>query len=126
MARLIVNAVSAESAGSNIAGEVQLYVSVSRADDGKPVTGLTKDNFRLASSVGLAIDTTIASCSESNWEPADNEPSGCYQLGIKRSDSQKWGQGLTYQFGVQARTLNGKVVVDCGQTAADLKVLFEP
>jgi hypothetical protein len=49
MSRLIVNAVSGEFVSSDSIGEVALFVSVSRASNGKSVTGLTKDNFRILS-----------------------------------------------------------------------------
>lgn len=127
MARLIVNAVAAEVVGSDVVGDVVIYVSVSRADDGSPVTGLTKDNFRLASSVGFAIDTVVSQVNESKWEPEDKEPSGCYELWIARTDKanlvQKWSKGEYYQFGVQVRTFKITSVVDCGQTVVNVQSL---
>jgi len=127
MGRFIVDAVAAETAGSDVVGDVLIYVSVSNADDGKPVTGLTADNFRLSSSIGLAIDTKITLCTESKWEPADIDPSGCYELWITRTDKpnqiQKWGKGEYYQFGVQARTFQGKLPVSFGQTVVDVQSL---
>jgi hypothetical protein len=127
MSRLIVSAVAAESTSADVVGDVLIYVSVSRADDGKPVTGLSIGNFRLASSIGLVIDTVITLCTESKWEPGDSEAAGCYELWISRTDKpdqiQKWGKGEYYQFGVQARTFQGKSPVDFGQTVVNVQSL---
>jgi hypothetical protein len=46
MARLVVSGVSAESAFL-ASSNSSLYVSVSRASNGKPVTGLSEKNFRV-------------------------------------------------------------------------------
>src|SRR5215475_718343 len=46
MARLILSAVSAEIVSGATGGAANLYVSVSQATNGKPVTGLTETNFR--------------------------------------------------------------------------------
>jgi len=53
MARFIVEAVSSEYQG-DVLETLPIGVSVSRADDGAPVTGLTADNFRItAAAAGL-------------------------------------------------------------------------
>jgi hypothetical protein len=118
MARLVVSAVSRESKGDT-KNQLLIFVSVSRADDGSPVTGLDASNFRITSNVSLVVDPVVSSAHEGKWEPGDSEPSGCYAIGIFRSDG--WGPGQNYTFGVQARTFAGKgrgrTVVDQGQTA---------
>lgn len=122
MARLLVSAVTRESAGSDTVHQLLIFVSVSRADDGSPVTGLDKSNFRITSSISLAADPTVTSVHEAKWEPADAEPSGCYSINIGRSEG--WGKGQTYVFGVQARTFNKggprAGVADQGQAAVSV------
>jgi len=123
MSRLIVEAVSAESTTSDSIGEVVIFVSVARASNGKPVTGLTKDNFRL---VGRGLDIDVDSCGESKWRSSGSEFSGCYMLLVSQAVKPSvWIKGDFFQFGVQVRTFKGKkkTVVDCGQTAIDLESL---
>jgi hypothetical protein len=120
MPRLIVNAVSGEFVGADSVGEVELFVSVSRASDGKSVTGLTKDNFRI---LAFGFDLTIDTATESKWS-SSTDSSGCYRLAIRQTDlPSKWIKGEFFQFGLQARTLKGKTVVDVGQTVIDLESL---
>jgi|RhiMethySRZTD1v2_1073278.scaffolds.fasta_scaffold09804_5 hypothetical protein len=127
MARLIVNAVSNETRSSDLVNHLVLYVSVSHAKDGKPVTGLTDANFRVASSVGSVIQAVVQSAYEGRWEPDDQEPAGCYRLSVFRDPTSplgSWRQGECYAFGVQVRTFRevGKgrrkhaVPADHGQT----------
>src|SRR4030095_11863169 len=106
MARLIVNAVSNETRSSDLVNHLVLYVSVSHAKDGKPVTGLTDANFRVASSVGSVIQAVVQSAYEGRWEPDDQEPAGCYRLSVFRDPTSpfgSWRQGEFYAFGVQVR-----------------------
>ena len=121
MARLLVEAVTRESTG-DAWHRLLIYVSVSRADDGSPVTGLTKRNFRITSNISLVVDPQVWSVHETAWEPGDKEPSGCYTIDIHRTDG--WGPGQNYTLGVQARTFDGKGrdadVVDQGQTAVSV------
>ncbi len=121
MARLLVSAVTRESTGDTW-HRLLIYVSVSRADDGTPVTGLTKENFRITSNISIVVDPTVMAAHETKWEPGDAEPSGCYSVDIGRPDG--WGKGQTYTFGVQVRTFKGKTaragVLDQGQTAVSV------
>jgi hypothetical protein len=127
MARLIVNAVSNETRSSDLVNHLVLYVSVSHAKDGKPVTGLSDANFRVASSVGSVIQAVVQGAYEGRWEPDDQEPAGCYRLSVFRDPTSpfgSWRQGEFYAFGVQVRTFRevGKgrrkhrVPADHGQT----------
>ncbi|MEZ4415785.1 MAG: hypothetical protein R3E10_08515 [Gemmatimonadota bacterium] len=121
MARLIVSAVSRESTGDSW-HRLLLYASVSRADDGSPVTGLTKANFRITSNISLVVDPAVWSVHETMWEPGDAIPSGCYLLDIGRTEG--WGAGHNYTFGIQVRTFDGSgrgaQVVDQGQAAVSV------
>src|SRR5262249_11697536 len=119
MSRLVVNAVSGEFVSVDSIGEVELFVSVSRASNGKSVTGLTKDNFRIRA---FGPDVTINRATESKWQ-SSGELSGCYSLAIRQTDGTKWIKGEFTQFGLQARTFKGKRVVDLGQTVIDLESL---
>lgn len=124
MARLIVEAVTNESTGSDTVSHLLLFVSVSRADDGRPVTGLTKDNFRISSSIGLVIDPTLSSTlSEAKWEPGDSELSGCYRMSVLRGGGEKWTKGQLYAFGLQVRVNEGGSPVHFGQTVVSVTSL---
>lgn len=121
MARLVVAAVNAEWTSGDIFDIVLIAVSVSRADDGTPVTGLTRDNFRVASTVGTALDATVHQVDERKWEPDDAEPSGCYSLMIRLQGGHT--PGARYVYGVQARTFAEGAppdVTDEGQTIIEL------
>ena len=122
MARLIVEARTAEWTSGDVVFRLLLAASVSRESDGKPVTGLKTENFRVAASIGTIRDFNVVSAHEWMWEPADNEPSGCYALDLMLSPTEKFGKGTRYVFGVQARTFTGTPprVVDRGQTIVEL------
>jgi len=120
MARFVVHAVSAESVNSDSVGDLLIYVSVSRADNGKPVTGLTKDNFR---STGSGLTLSIVTSLESKWGPAGTELAGCYELSVRNMDASAWIKGEYYSLGVQVRTFNRKKVVGCGQTVVNVQSL---
>ena len=118
MPRLIVNAVSAETVNVDSVGAIAMWVSVSRADNGKPITGLSEKNFR----VGTAgIDLTIVTCAEVKY--ASNDLSGCYQLNVRQADASPWFKGEYYQFVVQARVFKGKALTSSGQTAVNIQSL---
>lgn len=118
MARLIVSAVSNESHSVDVVGRLLVFVSVSRASDGQPVTGLGLDNFRIASSLGSVLDPRLALVSEVEWEPASQEPSGCYRLSIERGRlaageselSGAWLKGESYAFGIQVRVFETHLI----------------
>ena len=119
MPRLIVNAVSAEMVSIDSVGDINIYVSVSRADNGKPVTGLTKDNFRITSP---GFDLMVKSSGESNFSPG--EPSGCYSLDIAQTPGpSSWIKGEYFHFGVEARVFKRKTVVSRGQTVVNIQSL---
>jgi hypothetical protein len=121
MARLIVEAVNAEWTSGDIFDIVLIAVSVSRADDGTPVTGLTRDNFRVASTIGTALDATVHQVDERRWEPDDAEPAGCYSLMVRLQGG--YTPGTRYVYGVQARTFGAggpPDAVDEGQTIIEL------
>lgn len=108
MARLIVDAVSGESKFGDLVLQLKLFVSVSRADDGASVTGLTTNNFRICSPIGGGFEMKLLSGYEAQWEPTDVEPAGCYALSItyrweKGGLPIEWHKGEFYPFGIQAR-----------------------
>jgi hypothetical protein len=104
MARLLVEAVSSEGGFLDDPWAVGVGVSVSRADDGTPVTGLTKENFRVASTEGWVDWAEYVN--EMKWEPTDAEPSGCYGVGIYKKPPQGLTLGNRYVFGIQVRTFS--------------------
>lgn len=133
MARLIVEAVTDEKHDMKL-GFLKLIVSVSRADDGKPVTGLTKTNFRITN---LGIEPTATPdvvgsdytvlVGERKWDPGDNESSGVYDMSVsidfgKFLIAGEFMPGENFSFGIQARTFAAKpgtfisAPVDFGQT----------
>jgi hypothetical protein len=123
MARLLVQAVTGEWTSGDMVYTLLVDVSVSRADNGSPVTGLVASNFRVASSIGLVEDFKVASVSEWNWEPGGLEPAGCYELDIVLSPTAKFEKGGDYEFGIQARTFDNHRppnVIDQGQTIIEL------
>ncbi|HVR99388.1 MAG TPA: hypothetical protein VMW27_22390 [Thermoanaerobaculia bacterium] len=121
MARLIVKAVPNETTGSDLVFNLQVYVSVSRADDGRPVTSLTKENFRISSSIGGVLDPKPSAVHERHWEPGDTELSGCYSLSISRgSAGEKWFKGEYYAFGIQVTVNERNVPVHFGQTVVSV------
>jgi len=109
MGRLIVEAVSAESRFLDVAGRLVLFVSVSREEDGAPVSGLKDQHFRIAAPAGSVFGVRLESVEEARWEGQQPEPAGCYSLSIafqpeaKASDSREWIEGEFYTFAVQAR-----------------------
>ena len=146
MAKLLVEARTAEWTSGDVVREVLVGVSVSRADDGTPVTGLGAGNFRVAAQFGTLSDFAIDQVSEWKWEPSDLEPAGCYQLSIGWSvfadglvlrnppptpppaSGSKFAPGWRYVFGVQARTFDQHTpprVVDQGQTIVEVISLGE-
>ena len=119
MKKLLVEAVANEFRSVDVVGDILVYVSVSRADTGEPVTGLVKENFRICSSIGLAIDPVLVQVSESNWEPDDVDPAGCYSIWIYRGQGDKWSKGEFYDFGIQVRWTEKKKVKKSGKTRTE-------
>ena len=128
MARLLVDAVSHEtSADTHFA--IETFVSVSRADTGMSVTGLTKDNFRVTFFIGGSVDPTLT-VSETKWEPDDVELAGCYHLTVFFPDTVDWvNVGQRWPLGIQVRTFGrlggGNEPGDFGQTVLYLQSLGE-
>jgi hypothetical protein len=143
VARLLVEACTAELTTADVVRELLVGVSVSRVHDGTPVTGLGTENFRVAAQLGDLSDFAIDDVSEWEWEPGDAEPSGCYQLSIgwrpfadvhvigqpsAPPSGMKLATGWRYVFGIQARTFDNHRpprVVDQGQTIVELISLGE-
>jgi|SRR4030095_2777717 hypothetical protein len=128
MARLIVEAGSAESTSGDVVSSLSVGVSVSHASDGKAVTGLKAENFRVASHIGVLKDKDfkVGLVSEWKWEPADVQPAGCYDIEIHMTGGVKFFKGARYIFGIQARTFSKRSrqgprkVIDQGQTIIEL------
>ena len=123
MARLLIEARTAEWTSGDVAYTLLIGVSVSRADDGTSVTGLTKENFRVASHIGLVKDFKVGAVYEWNWEPNDVQAAGCYQVEVIMTPAEEFSKGARYVFGIQVRTLGvGKPpkVIDTGQTMVEL------
>jgi hypothetical protein len=140
MMRLVVEARPAEwTSGDDVPRELLVGVSVSRVDDGSPVTGLSVGNFRVAAQFGDLSDFAVDEVREWRWEPGDAEPVGCYQLSIgwrPFADLQVAGhpstsppsgfplmKGWRYVLGIQVRTFDNHSpprVVDQGQTIVDV------
>ena len=118
MARLIVSISSGEEIASDTLNALELFVSVSRATNGKPVTGLTKDNFNVAS-----YEDVVFSCAELKWQPGNTEPSGCYAFQLSHAPSSPFFKGEYYSIGIQARTFKGKKAVDFGQAIITVQSL---
>ncbi len=108
MARLIVDAVSRIFSGDD--NQLELLVSVSRADTGWAVTGLTSPNFQLSHRLGANLKLEIRMVEEARWETSDTTPSGCYYLltQVTREDGRRmeaWevNQVLEHSFGLRVR-----------------------
>jgi hypothetical protein len=95
MARLVLEARTAEWTSGDVVRELLVGVSVSRADDGTPVSGLAAENFRVAAQFGDFSDFAVDEVREWEWEPGDAERAGCYQLAIGWATLCRhlWGQG---------------------------------
>jgi hypothetical protein len=123
MARLIVEATPGREQATLTEGEMiwslQVAVSVSRADDGSPVTGLAQESFRVSFMGGNAQDVALmGEFKEHEWEPQDVEGSGLYLLSLTPQGDITAYAGHRFTFCVQARTFQGGQVVDQGQGLA--------
>ncbi len=132
MARLIVEAVSNEKHDGTL-GLLKVCVSVSRADDGQPVTGLRGNNFRITNlgsesenppNVGSEDYEVLVE--ERKWDPGDTEPSGVYDL-VVNANIGHFGIGKSFQkgeifaFGIQVREFfRGRDITNFGQTVVSL------
>ena len=127
MPRLIVEAVSGESRFTDIAYQLELFVSITDAISGLPIAGLQREHFRLCSPNGKVFDAVIGTCTEAPWIGSSGERSGCYALGITiaRDDKQKieWIEGEYYPFGVQAFYADESSAVHYGQCVVRVQSL---
>jgi hypothetical protein len=128
MSRLIVEAVSGESKFIDIVFHLELFVSVSDAKTGAPVSGLAPDHFRLCSPSGKLFDTLISAGIEASWGHVQGDAAGCYSLGIsisKDGGKQKleWMEGEYYPFGVQVHYVDDQNEAHMGQTVVRIQSL---
>jgi len=128
MARLVVEAVSGESKFVDIACHLELFVVVSDALTGAPISGLQPKHFRLCSPTGKVFDTAVDTCTEARWEKNDTAPSGCYALSIvvKKEGGGKpleWLEGEFYPFGIQVRFSDDTKEIHMGQTVVRVQSL---
>jgi hypothetical protein len=120
--------------------ELLVGMSVSRANNGAPVTGLGVENFRIASQIGRPSDFAVEQVTEWSSEPADKGPSGCYQLSIGWNPTadlvvlagqphnppargRPFVPGWRYVLGIQVRTFDQHLpprAVDRGQTIVEV------
>jgi hypothetical protein len=128
MSRLVVEAVSGESRFMDVIFHLELFVSVSDAITGAPISGLLPDHFRVCAPSGKIFDTNISASVEAAWARSGGEPSGCYALGISiaKDGSQpkvEWTEGEYYPFGVQVRYTDEQNEVHAGQTVVLIQSL---
>ena len=113
MARLIVEAISYEGNAVSYPGNSdapptprRVLVSVSRADTGAPVTGLTANDFRTSHRYGYSTSLSFDAESELEWHGGG--PSGAYVLEVhllRNGQYEDWGPGNLFEFvlGVRVR-----------------------
>jgi hypothetical protein len=128
MSRLIVAAVSGESKFIDIVCRLELFVSVSDADTGAPISGLLPDHFRLCSPSGKLYDAVISAGVEAAWDRTNADGAGCYSLSISISkDGGKgkleWLEGEHYAFGIQVRFTDEHNKIHLGQTVVRVQSL---
>lgn len=109
MGRLVVDVADGEISGSSLWAQNTLpaiAVSVSRADDGAPVTRLKDANFRVTLFLsGMFRDVTcwVTDEDEGRFEPDDILRSGMYQLRLEWKSGQALAATTWYFVGVQVR-----------------------
>lgn len=129
MTRLIVEAVSSETKFVDLRSRLELFVSVSRAADGTPVTGLKAQDFRFCSPAGTVYGLTLEGGREATWEGAATEGTGCYSLSIAfkpetgRGPAREWIEGEFYPFGIQVRFKDSSGALHLGQTVVRIQSL---
>jgi hypothetical protein len=128
MSRLIVEAVSSETRFVDLRSRLELFVSVSRAADGSPVTGLETGDFRFCSPAGTVYGLTLEGGREATWE-GTSEAAGCYSLSVAfkgeagRSPVREWVEGEFYPFGIQVRFKDSAGALHAGQTVVRVQSL---
>ena len=113
MARLIVEAVSYEGNAVSYPGNQdapptprRVLVSVSHADTGAPVHGLTVNDFRTSHRYGSDTSLEFSAGNEMKW--MDGRPSGAYELRVRLQRDgvyEEWKPGNLFEFvlGVRVR-----------------------
>jgi hypothetical protein len=128
MSRLIVEAVSSETRFVDLRSRLELFVSVSRASDGAPVTGLQTKDFRFCSPAGNVYGLTLEGGREAVWE-GTSEAAGCYSLSVAfkgeggRTPAREWVEGEFYPFGIQVRFKDAAGALHAGQTVVRIQSL---
>lgn len=128
MGRLIVEAVSSETKFVDLRSRLELFVTVSRASDGSPVTGLETQDFRFCSPAGTVYGLTLEGGREATWEGL-TEAAGCYSLSVAfrpeggRAPTREWVEGEFYPFGVQVRFKDSAGTLHSGQTVVRVQSL---
>jgi hypothetical protein len=128
MGCLIVEAVSGESRFVDVAGQLVLFVSVTRPD-GLPVTGLKAQHFRVAAPAGSVYGLVLQRVEEAHWEGAAAESAGCYTLSIafqsdaRTNEKREWIEGEFYPFAIQVRFTEGGNQAHSGQTVVRIESL---
>lgn len=128
MARLIVEAVSGESRFVDVAGQLVLFVSVTR-QDGTAVTGLKAPHFRVTAPAGSVYGLALQRVEEARWDGAATEPAGCYTLNIafqvdaRTSEKREWIEGEFYAFAIQVRFTESGNQAHSGQTVVRIESL---
>jgi hypothetical protein len=107
---------------------LELFVSVSDANTGAPISHLLPNHFKLCTPTGKLFDTAIAAGTEASWGHRNDQPSGCYSLGIsisKDGDKQKleWIEGEYYSFGIQVCFTDEHNETHVGQTVVRVQSL---
>ncbi len=130
MTRLIVDAVSQESKSVHDDGfTLLLFVSVSRADTGAPMSGLGKEHFRVCSPLGAVFEMNLLGSHELEWEPSDTDAAGCYSLRLVRKwahtgELSEWNKLDYHCFGLQVQAPDpDSGLVHMGQTAVRIESL---
>jgi hypothetical protein len=130
MTRLIVEAVSGETKFVDLRSRLELFVSVARAADGAPVTGLKAQDFRFCSPAGTVYGLTLEGGREATWEGAESEGTGCYSLSIAfkpepsgRTPKREWMEGEFYPFGLQVSYKDAAGATHLGQTVVRIQSL---
>lgn len=129
MTRLIVEAVSGETKFVDLRSRLELFVSVARAADGAPVTGLRAQDFRFCSPAGTVYGLTLEGGREATWEGTESEGTGCYSLSIAfkpesgRNPAREWMEGEFYPFGIQVRFEDAAGAIHLGQTVVRIQSL---
>jgi len=128
MARLVIDAVSGESKFVDIARHLELFVCVSDALTGVPISGLQPKHFRLCSPAGKVFGTKVEACTETTWEKGGNDSTGCYALSVVvtqegSSKQLEWLEGEFYPFGIQVRFSDDTKEVHMGLTVVRIQSL---